>query len=172
VHSKLRAVAAYENCTDGLAVVMVADTFATCTHLPACAVSVTLHSALLHCCAAAPCCCCPQANKVSCVGIISHAHGGGLVGSLSSSDLAGLLPEHFVSLADPVQHYLTARSSASWGGQQHPAAAAAAGPPVSPALQQQQQQQAVGSAHAWGLKVGGAVAAAGVSQRPSHHVPF
>ncbi|WIA08566.1 hypothetical protein OEZ85_007995 [Tetradesmus obliquus] len=74
------------------------------------------------------------ANKVSCVGVISHAHGGGLVGSLSSSDLAGLLPEHFVSLADPVLQYLTARASAS--RQQH----------------QQQQQQAVGSAHAWGLK--------------------
>jgi hypothetical protein len=92
---------------------------------------------------------------VSCVGVISHAHGGGLVGSLSSSDLAGLLPEHFVSLAGPVLQYLTARSSASWGGQQH-TAAAPAGPPLSPTLQQQQQQQAqqtLGGAHAWGLKV-------------------
>jgi hypothetical protein len=98
-----------------------------------------------------------QANKVSCVGVISHAHGGGLVGSLSSSDLAGLLPEHFVLLAGPVLQYLTARSSAGWGGQQHTAAAATAGPPALHALQQQQQQQSVGGAHAWGLKVGSAV---------------
>jgi hypothetical protein len=93
---------------------------------------------------------------VSCVGVISHSHGGGLVGSLSSSDLAGLLPEHFVSLAGPVLQYLTARASASWGGQQHVVAAAGQSAlPLQQQLQQQQQhqQQPVGSAHAWGLKV-------------------
>lgn len=61
------------------------------------------------------------ANKVSCVGVISHAQGGGLAGSLSSSDLRGLLPEHFASLASPVLSYLTARASASWAGQQQSA---------------------------------------------------
>jgi hypothetical protein len=58
-----------------------------------------------------------------------------------------------VSLAGPVLQYLTARASASWGGQQH--AAAAVPSALLQMQQQQQQQQAAGSAHAWGLKVGG-----------------
>eukprot|EP00879_Flechtneria_rotunda_P015760 GHRR01016482.1.p2 GENE.GHRR01016482.1~~GHRR01016482.1.p2 ORF type:complete len:105 (-),score=36.35 GHRR01016482.1:30-344(-) len=60
-----------------------------------------------------------QANKVSCVGVISHAHGGGLVASLSSSDLLGVQPEHFGVLAMPVLDFLTAKASAGWGAQQH-----------------------------------------------------
>ncbi|KAF6264439.1 hypothetical protein COO60DRAFT_1457574 [Scenedesmus sp. NREL 46B-D3] len=94
------------------------------------------------------------ANKVSCVGVVSHAHGGGLVGSLSSSDLAGLLPEHFVSLAGPVLQYLTARASASWGGQPQHAAAAGPALPAPRVSLQQQQQPAGGGARAWGLKGG------------------
>jgi len=116
-----------------------------------------------------------QANRVSCVGVISHAHGGGLTASLSSLDLRGLLPDHFVGLAAPVLQFLTAKASAGWAWQQQkPAAAAAAALPAqqqspqqSPRQelneQQQQQQQVLGpaaapqprlrSATSWGLKV-------------------
>lgn len=126
------------------------------------------------------CCClrCKQANKVSCVGVISHAAGGGVAASLSSSDLRGLLPEHFVSLATPVLAFLTAKASAGWAAQQKPhlphmqqqqqQASPLPSPQQSPQYQQpqpqhapqQQQQQApqsplhvAGSAHKWGLKV-------------------
>lgn len=103
-----------------------------------------------------------QANKVSCVGVISHAHGGGLAASLSSSDLRGLLPEHFAALGMPVLQYLTAKASPGWAGQQHGAAAAPFKPQLGQLGQQgpQQQQQPgqlqhqhSGSAQAWGLKV-------------------
>lgn len=119
-----------------------------------------------------------QANKVSCVGVISHSQGGGLAASLSSSDLCGLLPEHFVALGAPVLQYLTAKASPGWAMQQH-----ALVKPCKPQLppihgmkpilrqpaqdkdeqqdqeQQQQLQQpempqhSLGSAQAWGLKV-------------------
>lgn len=121
-----------------------------------------------------------QANKVSCVGVISHSAAGGLAASLSSSDLRGLLPEHFVALGAPVLQYLTAKASASWPAQQHavfkPSRHVPASPhgakPLPPQMhaqgQQQQevdqvsqhpqqqntgQPQRVGSAYAWGLKV-------------------
>eukprot|EP00775_Hariotina_reticulata_P010491 gene10491-10650_t len=102
------------------------------------------------------------ANRVSCVGVISHSHGGGLAASLSSSDLRGLLPEHFVALAAPVLHFLTAKASAGWAGQhQKPSSGAVQqqSPGHSPdqelqlePLGEQSQQQMHSSAQGWGLK--------------------
>jgi hypothetical protein len=100
------------------------------------------------------------------VGVISHSRGGGLAASLSSSDLRGLLPEHFVALAAPVLHFLTAKASAGWAGQQQK-------PSSGSVLQQQPQQSprhdvqleqvsdppaqqvAAITAQGWGLKVNG-----------------
>eukprot|EP00878_Enallax_costatus_P026742 GHUV01028728.1.p1 GENE.GHUV01028728.1~~GHUV01028728.1.p1 ORF type:complete len:303 (+),score=96.34 GHUV01028728.1:528-1436(+) len=120
-----------------------------------------------------------MANKVSCVGVISHSQGGGLAASLSSSDLRGLLPEHFVALGAPVLQYLTAKASPGWAVQQH--ALMKSSKPLPPPvhgmkpllrqpiqevhqeheqeLHQQQQDQLVrqhslGSAQVWGLKGG------------------
>jgi hypothetical protein len=120
----------------------------------------------------------PQANNVSCVGVVSHSQGGGLAASLSSSDLSGLLPEQFAAaLSMPVLQYLQAKSSAAWGAQQtlrlqeqqqqqQQQCQQSNKPQLLPQLQQQQppglqvlqqqrQEQAcvTGSAHMWGLKV-------------------
>jgi hypothetical protein len=94
-----------------------------------------------------------QANKVSCVGVISHSHGGGLVATLGNRDLRGLLPEHFAALGSPVLQFLTARASACWPGgvtagrtvsiqpQQPCAEDSGAGVPPQQHREQEQQQQ-------------------------------
>jgi hypothetical protein len=46
---------------------------------------------------------------VSCVGVIAHDGAAGVLGgNLSSSDLRGLLPQHFSALAMPVMQVRTA----------------------------------------------------------------
>jgi hypothetical protein len=61
-----------------------------------------------------------QAEQVSSVGIISHAHGGALVANLSVSDLRGLLPQHLMALSLTVLQFVTARASiAGWPAARH-----------------------------------------------------
>lgn len=52
-----------------------------------------------------------HANRVSSVGIVSHAKCGALVASLSASDLRGLLPQEFSALSLPVLQFLNAKAS-------------------------------------------------------------
>ncbi|KAI8465902.1 MAG: hypothetical protein J3K34DRAFT_524964 [Monoraphidium minutum] len=79
---------------------------------------------------------CVGANRVSCVGVIAHDGAAGTLGGhLSSSDLRGLLPQHFPALALPVMQFLSLKASSGW-----PHAAAPRGAP------------GAAPANEWGLK--------------------